>query len=220
MRELSFAQFVYFLKKVCLFFNVLFDIIVNFIIQTHFPQKVYKLSKAKISRFEGTRGDKNQIFRTSDQSSVGFYCGVRLFSFFKCKIATKPWWHKTALVYGGHESSLLLEEIWWMNVTACMWFTWPIRLENSSMIWPAASPQILLDSIYFSMTSLLAHTVAQSTKRRFLPKNLSQLVIFVIELAFTWSWVNKNHQNLIFKVNFLCQKSVWSVWSVWFLFLF
>ena len=30
---------------------------------THFPQKVYKLSKAKFSRFEGTRGDKNQIFR-------------------------------------------------------------------------------------------------------------------------------------------------------------
>ena len=36
-----------------------------------------------------------------------------------------------------------------------------------------------------SMTSLLAHTVAQSTKRRVLPKNLSHLVIFVIELAFT-----------------------------------
>ena len=30
----------------------------------HFPQKVYKLTKAKFSRFEGTRGDKNQIFRT------------------------------------------------------------------------------------------------------------------------------------------------------------
>ena len=62
--------------------------------------------------------------------------------------------------------------------------------------------------ITVSMTSLLPHTVAQSTKWRFLLKNLSQLVIFVIELAFTWSWVNKNHQNLIFKVNLLCQKSV------------
>ena len=38
---------------------------------------------------------------------------------------------------------------------------------------------------FSSMTSLLAHTVAQPTKWRFLPKNLSQLVIFVIELAFT-----------------------------------
>ena len=62
--------------------------------------------------------------------------------------------------------------------------------------------------IHTSMTSLLAHRVAQPTKWKFLPKNLSQLVIFVIELVFTWSWVNKNHQNLIFKVNFLCQKSV------------
>jgi hypothetical protein len=50
----------------------LFDIIVNFIIQKlknkhtfhKKPQKVAKLSKAKFSRFEGTRGDKNQIFRT------------------------------------------------------------------------------------------------------------------------------------------------------------
>ena len=57
-----------------------------------------------------------------------------------------------------------------------------------------------------SMTSLLAPTVAQPTKQRFLPKNLSHLVIFVIELANTWSWVNKNYQNLIFKINFLCQK--------------
>jgi hypothetical protein len=32
------------------------------------------------------------------------------------------------------------------------------------------------------MTSVLAHTVAQPTKRIFLPKNLSQLVIFVTEL--------------------------------------
>ena len=54
--------------------------------------------------------------------------------------------------------------------------------------------------LYISMTSLLAHTVAQPTKWRCLPKNLNQLVIFVIELEFTWSWVHKNHQNLIFYV--------------------
>ena len=53
-------------------------------------------------------------------------------------------------------------------------------------------------STYISMTSLFAHKVAQPTKWRFLPKNLSLLVILVIELAFTWSWVNKNHQNLVF----------------------
>ena len=39
------------------------------------------------------------------------------------------------------------------------------------------------------MTSLLAHTVAQPTKWRFLPKNLNQLVIFVIEPEFVfWNW--------------------------------
>ena len=51
---------------------VLFVMIVNFIIQKlknkhtflKKPQKVAKLSKAKVSRFEGRRGDKNQIFRT------------------------------------------------------------------------------------------------------------------------------------------------------------
>ena len=43
-----------------------------------------------------------------------------------------------------------------------------------------------------SMTSLFAHKVAQPTKWRFLLKNLNQLVIFVIGLAFTWSWVGKN----------------------------
>jgi hypothetical protein len=51
------------------------NIIVNFIIQKlknkhTFSQKVYKLSKAKFSRFEGTRGDKNQIFRTLAQENL------------------------------------------------------------------------------------------------------------------------------------------------------
>ena len=68
-----------------------------------------------------------------------------------------------------------------------------------------------------SMTSLLPHTVAQPTKWRFLPKNLSQLVIFVIGLAFTWVWGDKNHPNLVFKVNFLCQKSVLLFWYLFLL---
>ena len=53
-------------------------------------------------------------------------------------------------------------------------------------------PEVILDLRRVSMTSLLAHTVAQPTKWRFLPKNLNQLVIFVIGLAFTWSRVDKN----------------------------
>ena len=47
---------------------ILFDLIVNFIIQNlekkHFPQKVYKLSQAKFSCFDRMRGEKNQIFLT------------------------------------------------------------------------------------------------------------------------------------------------------------
>ena len=48
------------------------------------------------------------------------------------------------------------------------------------------------NSIHFSMASLLAQTVAQPPKWRFFHKNLSQLVIFVIGLVFTWSQVDKN----------------------------
>ena len=44
---------------------------------------------------------------------------------------------------------------------------------------------VVLVHVCNSMTSLFAHKVAQPTKWRFLPKNSSQLVIFVIELAFT-----------------------------------
>ena len=55
--------------------------------------------------------------------------------------------------------------------------------------------------ILLSMTSLLAHTVAQPTKWRFLPKNLNQLVIFVIGLTFTWSRVDKNRARFQKKKN-------------------
>ena len=53
------------------------NIIVNFIIQklkkTHFPPKVYKLSKPKFSQFGRTRGDKKQIFRTLMRSQTFFW---------------------------------------------------------------------------------------------------------------------------------------------------
>ena len=55
--------------------------------------------------------------------------------------------------------------------------------------------------IYVSMTSLLTHTVAQPTNWRFLPKIFSQLVIFVIELAFTWVWGDK-HRAKFQKMNY------------------
>ena len=56
---------------------VFFDIIVNFIIQklkNKHTQKIYKLSKTNIflSSFEGTRREKNQIFRTLVKSGPQF----------------------------------------------------------------------------------------------------------------------------------------------------
>ena len=65
--EKSVFIFQYFNDKILNY--VLFDITVNFVNQklkkhTHFPHNLYKLSKAKFSRFDRTRGDKNQIFRT------------------------------------------------------------------------------------------------------------------------------------------------------------
>ena len=84
----------------------------------------------------------------------------------------------------------------------------PIKqILRKNAVWylgPEVAVQILFRSlVYFrnkafstlahiSMTSLFAHKVAQPTKWRFLPKNLSQLVIFVIGLAFAWSQVDKN----------------------------
>ena len=61
--------------------------------------------------------------------------------------------------------------------------SWELELVHESKLREVQIKQ--LERICNSMTLLLSHTVAQPTKWRFLPKNLSQLVIFVIELAFT-----------------------------------
>ena len=58
--------------------------------------------------------------------------------------------------------------------------------------WDGNSLNFVVLSTCYSMTSLLAHTVAQPTKWRFLPKNSNQLFISIFELAFTWLWVDKN----------------------------
>ena len=106
---------------------------------------------------------------------------------------------------------VIWQEIWKKH--ACRL---PVVLQQVGVVF------FLVPNMYYyyyliSMTSLLPHTVAQPTKWRFLPKNWSQLVIFVIGLAFTWVWGDKSHQNLIFKVNFLCQKSVLLFWYLFLL---
>ena len=57
-----------------------------------------------------------------------------------------------------------------------------------------------------SMTTLLTHTVAHSTKCSFMPKTNNQPPKNVLSLALSCTKVVKNGKILTFKVNFLCQK--------------
>ena len=73
-KYISFAQlvllslYIFWGKHNCEFYHPKLKSKVNF------PQKIYKLSKTNIffSRFEGTRGEKNQIFRTLVKSGPQF----------------------------------------------------------------------------------------------------------------------------------------------------
>ena len=58
----------------------------------------------------------------------------------------------------------------------------------------------------YSMTSLLTHTVAYSTRSSFRPKTNNQPTKKCLSLTVTWVKVIKMCKILTFKVNFLCQK--------------
>ena len=58
----------------------------------------------------------------------------------------------------------------------------------------------------YSMTTLLTHTVAHSTKPSFRPKTNNQPLKKFLNLALSWGKVVKNGKILTFKLNFLCQK--------------
>ena len=60
--------------------------------------------------------------------------------------------------------------------------------------------------ICFSMTSLLTHTFAHSTRPSFRLKTNNQPLKKFLSLAVSWVKVVKNGKILTFKVNFLCQK--------------
>ena len=57
-----------------------------------------------------------------------------------------------------------------------------------------------------SMTTLLTHTVAHSTKPSFMPKTNNQPPKKFLSLTLSCAKVVKNGKILTFKVNFLCQK--------------
>ena len=61
--------------------------------------------------------------------------------------------------------------------------------------------------MYPSMTSLLTHTVAHSTRHFFRPKTNNQPLKKFLSLSVSWVKIVKNCKIVTFKVNFLCQKS-------------
>ena len=63
-----------------------------------------------------------------------------------------------------------------------------------------------IPNIYHSMTQLLTHTIAHSTRSSFSPKNNNQPTKKLLILTVSWVKVVENAKILTFKVNFLCQK--------------
>ena len=65
---------------------------------------------------------------------------------------------------------------------------------------------VVLMYLFTSMTSLLTHTVAHSTRPSFRLKTNNQPLKKFLSLAVSWVKVVKDGKILTFKVNFLCKK--------------
>ena len=76
---------------------------------------------------------------------------------------------------------------------------WPLHYANLNLLFV-----VMLTHI--SMTSLLTHTVAHSTRPSFKLKTNNQPLKKFLSLAVSWVKVVKNGKILTFRVNFLCQK--------------
>ena len=94
-----------------------------------------------------------------------------------------------------------------------LWFGGGQKMPKKLNLWKAplklGGPQEYfrcITSLDNSMTSLLTHTVAHSTRPSFRLKTNNQLLKKFLSLAVTWVKVVKNGQILTFKVNFLRQK--------------
>ena len=85
-----------------------------------------------------------------------------------------------------------------------------IKWSNLTIIWSfvQVTPKILNANnvIKVSMTTLLTHTVAHSTKPSFMPKTNNQPPKKFLSVVLSWAKVVKYGKILTFKVNFLCQK--------------
>ena len=95
------------------------------------------------------------------------------------------------------------------------WSTNPIAVMESVMghLYYCYGPHFGDGSSTFSMTTLLTHTVAHSTKPFSRPKTNNQPPKKFLSLSLSWTKVVKNGKILTFKVNFLSQKISESFWK-------
>ena len=110
---------------------------------------------------------------------------------------------------------LAFEEFCGQLFTSWFWLAFVSRILNllfddfiiysSSILIPKVD-EILAFFVKASMTSLLMHTVAHSTRPSFRLKTNNQPLKKFLSLAVSWVKVVKNGKILTFKVNFLCQK--------------
>ena len=92
------------------------------------------------------------------------------------------------------------------------WLGYFIAQADSSRKNPAETHLYYLGYLWntffrFSVTSLLTHTLAHSTRPSFRLSSNNQPLKKFLSLAVSWVKVVKNGKILTFKVNFLCQKS-------------
>ena len=85
------------------------------------------------------------------------------------------------------------------------------------LLWPTIKGVSVVEfhdgALSISMTSLLMHTVAHSTRPSFRSKTNNQPTKKFLSLEVTWVKGVKMGQILTFKVNFLCQKWSESFWK-------
>ena len=95
-----------------------------------------------------------------------------------------------------------------LHVSFCLWLSQlSTKFQISEKLWPCRAVLLIytVHSKLISMTSLLMHTVAHSTRPSYRPKINNQLLKKFLSLVCSLVKV-KNWKILTFKVNFRCQK--------------
>ena len=92
-----------------------------------------------------------------------------------------------------------------LGILELIWYNLSLELLMRNC-WRFLTHHDLICIACISMTSLLTHTVAHSTRHSFKPKTNNQTFKKFLSLAVSWVKVVKNCKILTFKVNFLSQK--------------